>query len=108
MNKTPNLSKRTARPQTLGAAFGGLMRIFGARASDADLAERWDEIVGADLARLGKLAGIRPLKNKQFNITIRAAVPAMAIELSYRTEEFRMKINKYFGYEAVGKISIRK
>ncbi len=107
MNKGPNLLARTSRPQSLGGAFGGLMRVFGARASDADLAVRWDEIIGADLSRVGKLYGIRAIKNKQFNITLKAPVPAMAMELSYRKEEFREKINKYFGYEAVGKIIVK-
>lgn len=104
--------------------FGGLLEIFGARASDADLAERWDEIVGSDLARLGRLAGVRgartqedapkggaaavSAKRKRFNISIRPAIPAMATELSYRAEEFRARINKYFGYEAVGKITMIK
>ncbi len=108
MNKNPNLLSRTSRPQSLGGAFGGLMRIFGARASDADLAARWDEIIGSDLARIGRLYGIRATKNKQFNITLKAPVSAMATELSYRKEDFREKINKYFGYEAVGKIIIGK
>lgn len=107
MNKGPNLLSRTSRPQSLGGAFGGLLRIFGARASDADLSARWDEIIGSDLSRIGKLAGIRAITNKQFNITLKAPVSAMAMELSYRKEEFREKINKYFGYEAVGKIIVK-
>ena len=112
MNTKPNLSKRISRPQSLGAAFGGLMKIFGARASDADLAENWEHVVGADLARLAKLSGTRKVgagsaRPKQFNITLKPSVPAMATELSYRTEEFRIKINKYFGYDAVGKITVK-
>ena len=93
----------------MAGAVGGLLRIFGGRASDADLLERWDEIVGHDLAKLGKLVGVRAIggasqKPKRFNIKIKPTVPAMKMELSYRAEEFRAKINKYFGYEAVGKI----
>lgn len=107
MNKGPNILSRNSRPQSLGGAFGGLLKMFGARASDADLSARWDEIVGMDLAHIGRLSGIRAIKNKQFNITLKAPVPAMATELSYRTEEFREKINKYFGYEAVGKITVK-
>ncbi|MCL1891958.1 MAG: DUF721 domain-containing protein [Alphaproteobacteria bacterium] len=128
MKAKPNLSLRTSRPQSLGGAFGGLLKIFGVRASDADLAARWNEIIGADLARLAKLQGIRsvgahscapsvakrPIKRAQkcaptkFNITLKAVQPAFAMELSYRTEEFRARINKYFGYDAVGKITVKK
>jgi hypothetical protein len=119
MNNKPNLQKRTSRPQSLGGAFGGLLRIFGARASDADLAARWDEIVGADLAAKGRLVGTRCRRvhnqighagsaslPKQFDIKIRPKVKAMAMELSYRAPEFQEKINKYFGYDAVSRIII--
>ena len=108
METKPNLSGRITRPQSLGGAVGGLLKIFGVRASDADLASRWDEIIGSDLARIGKLSGIKKTKDKKINILIKPAVPAMATELSYRTEEFRLKINKYFGYDAVEKIIIGK
>ncbi len=107
MNKKPNLSKRLSRPQTLGGAFGNLMKLFGVRASDADLANRWDEIVGTDLARLGRLSGTKAV-GKQFKITIRPTVPAMSMELKYRAEEFKIKIDKYFGYDAVEGISVRQ
>ncbi|MDR1360802.1 MAG: DUF721 domain-containing protein [Rickettsiales bacterium] len=130
-NKKPDLSVRRARPQTLGSAFGGLMKIFGARASDADLAARWRDIVGPDFASIAKLIGTRQEGQKDkrakgqnkdklaiakmsfcpsahLSIIIRPINPAFAMELSYRTEELRAKINKYFGYEAVNKITIRK
>ena len=84
------------------------MRAFGARASDADLANRWDEIIGAELAGMVKLKGIRQKAKKEFDITVQPATPALALPLSYRTEELRKQINKYFGYNAVGKITVRK
>lgn len=108
METKPNFCGRISRPQSLGGAFGGLLKIFGARASDADLSARWNEIIGDDLSRIGKLSGVKKTKNKKINISIKPAVPAMAIELSYRTEELRLKINKYFGYDAVEKIIIGK
>lgn len=108
MGTKPNLSGRISRPQSLGGAFGGLLKIFGARTSDADLAARWDEIIGDDLSRLGKLAGVKKTKDKKINISIKPVVPAMGTELSYRVDEFRIKINKYFSYDAVEKITIKK
>lgn len=108
MKNKLNFSERNFRPQNLGGVFGGLLKKFGIRTSSADLANRWDEIVGPDLARIGKLSGVRKTKNKKMNVSIKPTVPAMATEVSYRTKEFCLKINKYFGYEAVEKIIIRK
>jgi hypothetical protein len=109
MNKKTNLSRRTARPHTIASAFGGLMKIFGARASDADLSARWDEIMGAEISAIAKLVAITKVsKTSTFNIAIRAANPRFALQLSYMTPEITIKINKYFGYNAVNKITIRK
>jgi hypothetical protein len=106
MNYNSSLSTRFSRPQTLASAFGGLMKIFGGAPGAADIETNWDKIVGAELARLGKLSGVRKT-GKKFNITLRAKVPAMKTELSYRAEEFAAKINKYMGYDAVGKIFVK-
>ncbi len=108
MFKKPNLDRRISRPHTMGSAFGGLMKIFGRVASDADLAARWDEIMGSDIASIAKLAAITKTKNKRFNIAVRAANPAFALQLSYQREEISQRINKYFGFDAVEKITIRK
>lgn len=104
----PNLNKRYTRPQTLGSAFGGLMKLFGARASDADLTKRWDEIMGNDIASIARLVAITKTRDKKFNIAVRAANPAFALQLSYQTDEIIKRVNRYFGYDAVGKVSIRK
>ncbi|MDR1337526.1 MAG: DUF721 domain-containing protein [Rickettsiales bacterium] len=103
-----NLNKRTARPQTIASTFGGLMRLFGVRASDADLSNRWDEIMGGDIASIARLAAITKTRDKKFNIAVRAANPAFALQLSYMKDDIAAKINKYFGYDAVAKVTIRK
>lgn len=92
----------------MGSAFGGLMKLFGIRASDADLTKRWDEIMGNDIASIARLVAITKTRDKKFNIAVRAANPAFALQLSYQTDEITKRVNKYFGYEAVGKITIRK
>jgi len=107
-DKKPNLSVRKSRPQTLAASFGGLMNAFGVRASDADLAANWQNVVGRDIANISKVVAIRTLKNNKFNIVLRPAVPAYALELSYKVNECIEKINKYYGRDAVAKITIRK
>ena len=107
-NHDKKISERTKHPQTIGGALGGLIKIFGIRASDSDLANRWDEIMGPDIATLARLAAIKKNRDNTFNIVIRPTVPAYALQLSYQSDEIIKRINKYFGYKAVGKISFRK
>ena len=99
---------RRARPQTLAGVVGGLMQMFGPRATDADLMRRWDEIMGADIAAMAKLAAIKKTADKRFNVAVRASNPAFALQLSYDVDEIRRRIDRYFGYPAVAKITIRK
>ncbi|MBR5153738.1 MAG: DUF721 domain-containing protein [Alphaproteobacteria bacterium] len=107
-NQDKKIDQRLKRPQTIAGALGGLMQIFGVRASDADLVARWDDIMGADIANVARLAAIRKNRDNTFNVVIRPAVPAYALQLSYQSDEIIKRINKYFGYNAVGKISFRK
>ena len=107
-NHAKKFDERTKHPTTIGGALGGLIKIFGVRASDSDLSSRWDEIMGHDIASVARLAAIKKNRDNTFNIVIRPAHPAYALQLSYRSDEIIKKINKYFGYDAVGKISFRK
>lgn len=107
-NHDKKLNIRISRPQTIAGALGGLIKIFGVRASDADLANRWDEIMGTDIASVAKLAAIKKNRDNTFNVVIRPATPAYALQLSYQSDEIIKRINKYFGYDAVSKISFRK
>ena len=100
--------ERTARPHTLAGAVGGLLRIFGARASDADLAARWAEIMGPDIGGVSTLAAIKKTPNGKFNIAVRPINPAFALQLSYQSAEITKRVNKYFGYDAVNKVTFRK
>ena len=102
------LEVRTARPHTLAGALGGLMRIFGARASDADLATRWHTIMGADIGNISTLAAIKKTPNGKFNIAVRPINPAFALQLSYMAPEITKRVNQYFGYDAVNKVTFRK
>ena len=119
MNKTPNLSIRKSRPQTVGGAIGALLRMFGRHASDADLAASWDEILGPELSGMAKLVSISKLSSRTSRsddpgpgqsgrtITVRATVPAMKTVLNYRTDDIRTRVNKYFGYDAIGTVRIK-
>lgn len=107
-NHDKQFNERTARPQTIAGAMGGLIKIFGIRASDSDLVQRWAEIMGPDISSVAQIAAIKKNRDNRFNIVLRPTVPAYALQLSYRSEEIIDQINKYFGYDAVGKISFRK
>ena len=107
-NHDKQLNTRIARPQTIAGALGGLIKIFGVRASDSDLLNRWGEIMGADIAAIAKLAAIKKNRDNTFNIVIRPTNPAYTLQLSYQSDEIIKRINKFFGYNAVGKISFRK
>jgi len=107
-DKKINLDIRKSRPQTLAAAFGGLLEIFGGRSGDADLIKNWQVIVGQDISRIAKIVAIKLSRDKKFNIVLHPVSPAFALELSYNLDECKKRINKYYGYDAVGKITIRK
>lgn len=107
-NQENKLNQRSNRPGSLAGALGDLMVILGVRASDADLAGRWDAIMGPEIASIASLAAIRQTRDGKYNIIIRPTNPALTLQLSYMTPEITARINKYFGRDAVAKISFRK
>lgn len=107
-NQGAKWDKRDGKPGTLAGALGGLMAMLGVRASDADLAARWDAIMGADIASIARLAAVRKTRSGKYNIVVRPANPAFTLQLSYMAPEITARINKYFGRDAVEKISFRK
>lgn len=106
--KVLSIDRRHGRPQTIGAALGNLFDILGIRASDADLANRWEKIMGPEIASVAKLAAIKKTPKNKYNVVIRPFNPAMTLQLSYMKDEIIERINKYFGRDAVEKISFRK
>ena len=64
--------------------------------------------MGADIATVASLAAIRKNRDNTFNVVIRPTNPAYTLQLSYQKDEIIRRINKYFGYDAVSKISFRK
>ncbi len=107
-NQPDKLNERAARPSTLAGALGGLLQILGVRASDADLTKNWNKIVGAEISQIAKIVGVRKLRDGRFSVALRPVNPAFALQLSYRTPDITDRINKYYGRDAVAKITIRK
>ena len=107
-NKKINLDVRKSRPQTLASAFGGLMEIFGVRASDADLAKNWKNVVSKDIYDIANVVAVKKTRDKKFNIVLRPVSAAFALELSYKIKDIKNQINKYYGNDNVAKITIRK
>ena len=106
--KNKDLTVRTKRPQSIAGALGGLLKIFGVRASDSDLVAHWGEIMGNEIANIADICAVKKLRNGDYNIVLRPRNPAYTLKLSYMTDEIKTKINKYFGTQCVGKISFRK
>ena len=107
-NKKVNLDVRKSRPQTLAAAFGNLMEIFGARTSDADLVKNWKNIVSNDISNIANVVAVKKTRDGKFNIVLRPINPAFALELSYKIDDCKNQINKYYARDAVAKITVRK
>ena len=107
-NQDKKIEIRKSRPQTLAASVGSLLEAFGVRASDADLANNWRNIVGNEIGNIATVVSVKNTRGNKFNIVLRPVSPAFALELSYKVNECAEKINKYYGREAVGKIIIRK
>ena len=108
MSNQDKMNVRKSRPQTLAASFGSLLNIFGVRVSDSDLSEKWPDVVGQEIANISNVVAIKTTRDKKFNIVLRPKTPAFALELSYKIDECIQKINKYYGRDAVSKITIRK
>lgn len=107
-NIDKKLEHRITHPTTIAGVFGNLFNIFGVRASASDLADRWDEIMGPDIAPIAKLVAIKQTRDNKYSIIIKPANTALTLQLSYANDEILHRINKYFGYNAISKITYRK
>jgi len=107
-NIEKKLNVRTTRPTSISGVLGNLFQIFGRHTSSTDLYERWDEIMGDDIASIAKPVTIKKTVGNKYSIVIKPTNPALALQLSYQQDEILRRINKYFGYDAISKITFRK
>jgi len=86
----------------------------------AEIMSSWETIVGADLARLTRPETIKwPRGGRSQDASedvgrgagatlIVASDPAFALEVSYRHQEIIDRINRYFGYRAIGQLKVHQ
>lgn len=107
-NQQNKINQRISRPQTIAGAMGGLLKIFGIRASDSDLIARWSEIMGEEISSVATVVSIKKLRNNKFNLVLRPVNPAFTLQLTYMSEKIKNRADKYFGREAIEKITFSK
>ena len=90
-------------PSVGGAAF----RRFGFVQSS--IVSRWPEIVGDKLSRASQPESIRfPVGKKQDGVLTLVARGAHAPMLQHITPEIMERVNRFFGYAAVARVTIRQ
>jgi hypothetical protein len=75
----------------------------------AAMLEHWQEIVGAEYARVTTLVKItfphQPSEARRGDGTLCIRLPkGLAMEFEFKTAHIRQRINAYFGYNAIGRI----
>ncbi|WP_339085857.1 DciA family protein [Hyphomicrobium sp. ghe19] len=86
----------------------------------AEIMSSWENIVGADVARLTRPETIKWPRGTRAAVDaddagqsagatlIVACDPAFALEVSYRHKEIIDRINRYFGYRAIGQLKVHQ
>lgn len=104
-------SERRRAPVRAGAMVPGLTsRAMRARGfMNAEIVSRWDDVVGEDLARITRPAALKfpPGKRTDATLVVRAA-SATALELQHRAPQLIERVNVFFGYGAVTRLSIEQ
>ncbi len=78
--------------------------------SGGELATHWADIVGERLAKLSYPTKLSHARNPQIsggNLTVRVA-GAVALEIEHTAPQIIERINRYFGYPAVGRLKIEQ
>jgi hypothetical protein len=102
----PHPSKPAAKPVAalIGASLDPLLRKRGL--ARAELIAWWPDIVGAAFAGATAPERIRwPRDGTAATLFVRCD-PALALQFSYEAEQVRERLNRYFGYCAVGAVRV--
>jgi hypothetical protein len=102
----PHPSKPAAKPvaELIGGSLDPLLRKRGL--ARAELIAWWPDIVGAAFAGATAPERIRwPRDGTAATLFVRCD-PALALQFSYEAEQVRERLNRYFGYCAVGAVRV--
>jgi hypothetical protein len=103
----PRANRPRAVAELLPAIGGAAFRRFGFVQSS--IVSRWAEIVGEKLAGASRPESIRfPLGKKQDGVLTLVARGAHAPMLQHITPEITERVNRFFGYAAVARVTIRQ
>lgn len=108
MQDNNKLLKRTESPQTLASSLGTVLKILKISVSGSDLVNNWNKVIGDELSNMIKLNTITKTTDKKINIYIKLLNPAFSLEISYKLDTIKEKINKFYGINIVNKVSIKK
>ena len=104
---TPRSNRPRAVAELLPSVGGAAFRRFGFVQSS--IVSRWPEIVGEKLAGASQPESIRfPHGKKQDGVLTLVARGAHAPMLQHITPEIMERVNRFFGYAAVARITIRQ
>ncbi|HTK14245.1 MAG TPA: DciA family protein [Xanthobacteraceae bacterium] len=112
--RTVNKSRfKPVRP--LSALLAGQLKDMFARQgfASAEIVTRWSAIVGADIAALTQPVKIQWPRGEQAEVgalatlVIRVEGP-MALEIQHSGGQIVERVNRFFGWQAIGRIAIRQ
>lgn len=102
--------RTSGRPRALGATVEKLTRpIFGKRGfSEAAIVTDWPAVIGAELARHTRPERIAftPHHRSEGTLHLRVANSSLALELQHLEPQLIERINRYFGYRAVARVTL--
>jgi hypothetical protein len=102
----PHPSRPRARPlaELIGGSIDPLVRKRGL--ARAELLAWWPDIVGAAYARGTAPERIRWARDGSAATLVVRCDPALALQFQHETDRVRERLNRYFGYPAVGAVRI--
>ena len=104
---TPRSNRSRAVAELLPSVGGAAFRRFGFVQSS--IVSRWPEIVGERLASASQPESIRfPVGKKQDGVLTLVTRGAHAPMLQHITPEIMERVNRFFGYAAVARVTIRQ
>lgn len=116
MTEPRTVNKPRFKPvRPLSALLAGQLKDMFSRQgfASAEIVTRWSDIVGADIAALTQPVKIQWPRSEQAEagalatLIIRVEGP-MALEIQHSGGQLMERVNRFFGWQAIGRIAIRQ